>query len=214
MEAFGRGRTEALATHAYVIVETLAVARRRYGPSVAADIIDRVIPALDVTAVDAALHASAVAAFRDTVESSSRRLTGPASPSCAARASSARSPSTPTSEPRGSRRYRSLAAAGRIGRPGTGAVRFVRPAHKPGSGCTLDARSGPPAAPRGPPGGHVPSSGGTSGLQLADGSDGGTLLEQVPEGRVRIAAEEPVERALGQVAALGRQPLVVLLGEQ
>jgi uncharacterized protein len=70
MEAFGRGRTEALATHAYVIVETLAVARRRYGPSVAADIIDRVIPALDVTAVDAALHASAVAAFRDTVESS------------------------------------------------------------------------------------------------------------------------------------------------
>jgi predicted nucleic acid-binding protein len=46
------------------------VARRRYGPAVAADIIDRVIPALGVTPVDADLHAVAVAAFRDTVESS------------------------------------------------------------------------------------------------------------------------------------------------
>ncbi|MES2209367.1 MAG: PIN domain-containing protein [Chloroflexota bacterium] len=70
VEAFALGRTEALATHAYVIVETLAVARRRYGPAVAADLIDRVIPALGVMAVDADLHAAAVADFRDTVESS------------------------------------------------------------------------------------------------------------------------------------------------
>ena len=51
------GEVEALATHAYVIVETLAVARRRYGPAMAADLIDRVIPALDVVPVDAELHA-------------------------------------------------------------------------------------------------------------------------------------------------------------
>ncbi len=70
VEAFTLGRTEPLSTHAYVIVETLAVARRRYGPAVAADLIDRVIPALDVVPVDAELHAVAVAAFRDTVESS------------------------------------------------------------------------------------------------------------------------------------------------
>lgn len=70
VEAFTRGRTEALATHAYVIVETLAVARRRYGPVVTADLIDRIIPALDVLPVDAELHAAAIAAFRDTVESS------------------------------------------------------------------------------------------------------------------------------------------------
>ena len=70
VEAFALGRSEALSTHAYVIVETLAVARRRFGPAVAADLIDRVIPALDVAAVDAELHADAVAAFRDTVESS------------------------------------------------------------------------------------------------------------------------------------------------
>ena len=70
VEAFALGRSEALSTHAYVIVETLAVARRRFGPAVAADLIDRVIPALDVAAVDAELHADAVAVFRDTVESS------------------------------------------------------------------------------------------------------------------------------------------------
>jgi predicted nucleic acid-binding protein len=70
VDAFTRGRSEALWTHAYVIVETLAVARRRYGPAVTADLIDRVIPALDVAPVDTALHAASVAALRDTVESS------------------------------------------------------------------------------------------------------------------------------------------------
>jgi predicted nucleic acid-binding protein len=70
VEAFTLGRSEALSTHSYVIVETLAVARRRYGPAVAADLIDRVLPALDVAPVDAELHAAAVTAFRDTVESS------------------------------------------------------------------------------------------------------------------------------------------------
>jgi len=70
VEAFSLGRSEVLATHTYVIVETLAVARRRYGPAVTADIIDRVVPALEVAPVDAELHAAAVAAFRDTVNSS------------------------------------------------------------------------------------------------------------------------------------------------
>jgi predicted nucleic acid-binding protein len=70
VEAFALGRSEALRTHTYVIVETIAVARRRFGPAVAADIINRVIPALDVAPVDGELHAAAVAAFRDTVESS------------------------------------------------------------------------------------------------------------------------------------------------
>jgi predicted nucleic acid-binding protein len=69
VETFTLGRSEGLSTHAYVIVETLSVARRRYGPTVTADLIDRVIPALDVAPVDADLHAAAVAAFHDTVES-------------------------------------------------------------------------------------------------------------------------------------------------
>ena len=70
VDAFTLGRSEVLTTHTYVIVETLAVAHRRYGPAVTADLIDRVIPALDVVPVDADLHAAAVGAFRDTVESS------------------------------------------------------------------------------------------------------------------------------------------------
>jgi predicted nucleic acid-binding protein len=69
VEAFGLGRREPLTTHAYVIVETLAVARRRFGPGLAAELIDRVIPGLDVVPVDAELHTAAVSAFRDTIES-------------------------------------------------------------------------------------------------------------------------------------------------
>lgn len=70
VRAFGIGRREALVTHAYIVVETLAVARRRYGPALTSQLIDGVLPALDVTPVDADLHAVAMAAFRDLVESS------------------------------------------------------------------------------------------------------------------------------------------------
>ncbi len=59
-----------MATHAYVVIETLAVARRRFGPHGAADIIDRVIPALEVTPVDVELHATAMRDFRAGIESS------------------------------------------------------------------------------------------------------------------------------------------------
>lgn len=68
--AFSRGRDLPLATHAYVVIETLAVARRRFGPQVAAGIIDRVIPALEVAPVDADLHAAAVRDFRAAIETS------------------------------------------------------------------------------------------------------------------------------------------------
>ena len=70
VEAFAAGHTERLVTHAYVVVETLTVARRRFGAATAAGIIDHVLPALEVMPVDAELHAAALTAFRDTVESS------------------------------------------------------------------------------------------------------------------------------------------------
>lgn len=70
VEAFALGRVEPLATHAYVVVETLSVARRRFGAAVAADILDRVIPALDVAPVDAELHAVSIAACREAIDSS------------------------------------------------------------------------------------------------------------------------------------------------
>jgi predicted nucleic acid-binding protein len=68
--AFSMGRDEPLVTHAYVVVETLAVARRRFGAALAADLVDRVLPALVVHGVDTELHASALVAFRETIESS------------------------------------------------------------------------------------------------------------------------------------------------
>jgi uncharacterized protein len=68
--AFARGREAPLVTHTYVVIETLAVARRRFGPLVTSGIIDRVIPALEVTPVDAELHASAVRHFRGAIGSS------------------------------------------------------------------------------------------------------------------------------------------------
>lgn len=70
LAAFALGRTEPLATHAYVVVETLSVARRRFGATVAADIVDRVMPAIDVAPVDTDLHAAGIAAFRESIESS------------------------------------------------------------------------------------------------------------------------------------------------
>jgi predicted nucleic acid-binding protein len=70
VEAFALGYSEPLLTHTYVVVETLAVARRRFGATVAADLIDRVLPALEVAAVDMELHEAAVAAFREAAESS------------------------------------------------------------------------------------------------------------------------------------------------
>jgi predicted nucleic acid-binding protein len=70
VEAFSLGRAETLSTHAYVVVETVAVARRRFGAALAADIIDRVLPALEVSPVDAEFHAAAMAAFREAIESS------------------------------------------------------------------------------------------------------------------------------------------------
>jgi uncharacterized protein len=70
VDAFSLGLERRLVTHAYVVVETLAVARGRYGAGVAADLIDHVIPGLDVVAVDASLHAEAVEAFRASIASS------------------------------------------------------------------------------------------------------------------------------------------------
>lgn len=68
--AFALGRHEPLMTHAYVVIETIAVTRRRFGPEVTAAIIDEVLPALDVSPIDAALHAAALREFRVAIESS------------------------------------------------------------------------------------------------------------------------------------------------
>jgi predicted nucleic acid-binding protein len=70
VDSFALGRAEELRTHTCVVVETLAVARRRFGAAVAADIIDRVLPGITITSVDAELHVASMADFRDAIASS------------------------------------------------------------------------------------------------------------------------------------------------
>jgi predicted nucleic acid-binding protein len=55
---------EELVTHGYVVVELVSLVRRRLGPEAAARLIDEVLPALDITDVDAPLRSRALAAFR------------------------------------------------------------------------------------------------------------------------------------------------------
>ena len=55
---------EDLVTHSYVVVELVSLVRRRLGADAAARLIDELLPAIDVTDVDATLRARALAAFR------------------------------------------------------------------------------------------------------------------------------------------------------
>jgi predicted nucleic acid-binding protein len=66
-----RDAGEALATHDYVLVETLSLVQRRLGQDVLREFVDGFLPLIDVIWVDRELHASAremlVAAGRRTI---------------------------------------------------------------------------------------------------------------------------------------------------
>ena len=70
VDAFAGASSDRLVTHAYIVIETLAVVRRRFGAGATADVLDRVLPALEVTPVDRELHVAALAAYREALESS------------------------------------------------------------------------------------------------------------------------------------------------
>jgi uncharacterized protein len=53
-----------LVTHAYVVVETVVLVRRRLGPVAVVALLEDVLPALRVEMVDRDLHDSALSAFR------------------------------------------------------------------------------------------------------------------------------------------------------
>jgi predicted nucleic acid-binding protein len=55
-----------LVTHAYVVVESLALTGRRLGWGAAVALIDGLLPLIDVHAVDAGLHRAALAAYRES----------------------------------------------------------------------------------------------------------------------------------------------------
>ena len=64
LRAIERLLGEELATHSYVVVELVSLVRRRLGADAAARLIDEVLPAIEITDVDASLGARALAAFR------------------------------------------------------------------------------------------------------------------------------------------------------
>jgi uncharacterized protein len=64
--AFVRGSlgTDALVTTNYVVIESVALVRRRLGVESVRRLIDRVLPAIDISWVEPDLHARALAAYR------------------------------------------------------------------------------------------------------------------------------------------------------
>jgi predicted nucleic acid-binding protein len=64
-EVFAHLRDTEVLTHAYVVVESLALVTRRLGRAAAEQLIDDLLPVLRVEPVDGALHLAAIAAFRE-----------------------------------------------------------------------------------------------------------------------------------------------------
>ena len=59
-----------LVTHAYVVVETVALVSRRLGRAAVERLLDSLMPVISVAAVDASLHAAALAAYRGAASGS------------------------------------------------------------------------------------------------------------------------------------------------
>ncbi len=60
---------EELVTHAFVVVESVSLVRRRLGATAAARLLDDVLPAIEVVDVDASLRTRALAAYRASIDS-------------------------------------------------------------------------------------------------------------------------------------------------
>jgi predicted nucleic acid-binding protein len=65
-QAFENLRDAELTTHAYVVVESLALVARRLGREAVRHLIDDLLPVIDVQPVDAVLHTLALAAYRES----------------------------------------------------------------------------------------------------------------------------------------------------
>ena len=65
-DAFRRLRGSELVTHAYVVVETLALIGRRLGWDATQGFIDYLLPVIEVRPVDDALHRAALMAYRES----------------------------------------------------------------------------------------------------------------------------------------------------
>ena len=68
-EAFARHVSDELVTHGYVVAESLAVTRRRFGIDGVVALLDDVLPAIALLPVDTALHAEAQRQYRAALPS-------------------------------------------------------------------------------------------------------------------------------------------------
>ena len=68
-----------LVTHGYVVAESLAVARRRFGVDGAVALIDDLLPAIEVVTVTSAIHAAALARYRGSLPSGTSLVDQPIS---------------------------------------------------------------------------------------------------------------------------------------
>lgn len=66
---FAARRDDELVTHGYVVAESLAVARRRFGVEGTVTLLDDVLPPITVLPVDAELHEAAQQAYRASLPS-------------------------------------------------------------------------------------------------------------------------------------------------
>lgn len=64
VDAYRRLVPGTLVTHRYVVLEALALIRRRHGPAATIRVIDDILPTISVAAVDDETHAVALAEYR------------------------------------------------------------------------------------------------------------------------------------------------------
>jgi predicted nucleic acid-binding protein len=69
-DAFVAHRRDDLVTHGYVVAETLAVARRRFGVGTTTALIDGALPLLRLLPVDEELFTAAISTYRASLPSS------------------------------------------------------------------------------------------------------------------------------------------------
>ena len=68
-EAFAEMALDDLLTHGYVVAESIAVARRRFGVDGAKALIGDLLPIIELVPVDPAMHAAALARYRAALPS-------------------------------------------------------------------------------------------------------------------------------------------------
>jgi predicted nucleic acid-binding protein len=68
-DAFAGMALDDLLTHGYVVAESIAVARRRFGVDGVIALLDDLLPILELVPVDPALHAAAQARYRSALPS-------------------------------------------------------------------------------------------------------------------------------------------------